>query len=113
MYAEEAMEKRKARQAFVWAFPGRLDRWEEAVGKRVAHLHTGRDGASLVLFDDGTFLVTGAWAGSPDDLQTLFQDARALLEPHQPDAFAQLDRLLIAEAEAMRLGRMEKVLGAV
>jgi diglucosylglycerate octanoyltransferase len=113
MHAEEAMERRKARIAFILAFPGRLERWEQAVGKSVAHVQTGAGGATLVLFGDGTFLVAGPWTGAPDELQALLSDARAALEPHQPDAYAQLDALQAAEAEAMRLGRMEKVLGAV
>jgi hypothetical protein len=113
MYAEEAMEKRKARMAFVRAFPGRLEGWDQAVGKSVAQVHPGSNGATLVFFDDGTFLVTGAWTGALDDLQILLLDARRLIEPHQPSAYAQLDALRAAEAEAMRLGRMEKVLGAV
>jgi diglucosylglycerate octanoyltransferase len=113
MHAEEAMERRKERMAFVRAFPGRLESWEEAIGKRIVHVRTGSGGATLVLFADGTFLLAGDWAGAPDDLQALLRDARPALEPHQPAAYAQLDALLAAEAEAMRLGRMEKVIGAV
>jgi hypothetical protein len=113
MHAEEAMEKRKARLAFVRDFPGRLESWAEAAGKRVAQVHTGPNATSLILFHDGTFLVTGAWAGPPDDLQTLLLDARSVIEPFQPAAYAQLDMFRGEEAEAMRLGRMEKVVGAV
>lgn len=113
MHAEEAMEKRKARLAFVRDFPGRLDSWADAAGKRVAQVHSGPDATNLVLFHDGTFLVTRAWAGPPDDLQTLLLDARSVIEPSQPSAYAQLDKLRGEEAEAMRLGRMEKVVGAV
>jgi hypothetical protein len=113
MHAEEAMEKRKARLAFVRDFPGRLESWADAAGKRVAQVHSGPDAATLVLFDDGSFLVTGTWAGPPDDLQTLLLDARSVIEPFQPAAYAQLDTLRGEEAEAMRLGRMEKVVGAV
>jgi diglucosylglycerate octanoyltransferase len=113
MHAEAAMERRKARAEFVRDFPGRLESWVQAVGKSVIHVHGGRDGGTLVLFHDGTFLVTGPWTGSPDDLQVLLLEARLAIEPHQPAAYAQLDALRGAEAEAMRLGRMEKVLGAV
>ena len=35
------------------------------------------------------------------------------LETAQPEAYAELDRRIAVEREAMRLARMEKVLGAV
>jgi hypothetical protein len=112
VHAEEAMARRKERQAFVSRFPGRLHRWEECAGKTIQRVSSAGSGRVL-LFEDGSFLVAAEWSGSPDDLQAVLMEARSLLEPAQPAGYAELDRLRSEEAEAMRLGRMEKIVGAV
>ena len=112
MHAAEAMELRAARRAFLTEFPGRLLSLEQAVGKVV--LSTWGEGSDrLVLFADGTFFLASDWAGSLDELQDLLLKVRSLVEPHQREAFAALEALQAEETEAMRLGRMEKILGAV
>jgi len=111
-YSQAALECRREKAEHVLAFPGLLRSWVEAAGKRVERVVKHAD-VCLVVFDDGCSLVARSGPDRADDLLAVLQAARGALEPHQAAAYAELDRLAAAEREAMRLARMEKVLGAV
>ena len=110
-HSEIALRRRQDKQEFVRQFPGLLTP-AELPGKTVEQV-TAVAGVHLLLFTDGTFLVTPAPGGNADEMLALLQGARPVLEPFQPTAYAELDRHIAGEREAMRLARMEKVLGAV
>jgi hypothetical protein len=110
--SEAALERRREKVALVQQFPGRLESWEEAVGRTVAGT-AGPPGTTLLVFTDGTFLLAAPGSSRPDDLLAALLAARDLLAPHRHAALYELDRRVAAEQEAMRLARMEKVIGAV
>jgi len=111
-YSEAALARRAEKQALVLSFPGRLADPKAAGGKTVACVETV-DETTLILFADQTFLLVGPAATRAD---TLLQQILSLEHPlaqAQPEGWAELHRRIRAEEEAMRLARMEKVLGAV
>jgi hypothetical protein len=114
-YSEAALAKRAERSRHLEAFPGRLAGWEAALGKTVAAVVPvpGRIEQLAVAFSDGSFLLTRPAEATPEAVEAVLAGLRSVLEAHHPEAFAALDRLRAEEAEAMRLARMEKVLGAV
>ncbi|HTE21276.1 MAG TPA: hypothetical protein VK689_23165, partial [Armatimonadota bacterium] len=111
-YSEAALDRRREKFAYLEAFPGLLRDWDEAAGKTVASVVAAEDERVLV-FTDGCFLIARPGPVSGDALLKAVEAARPALATHQPDALAELDRRAAAEGEAMRLARMEKVLGAV
>jgi diglucosylglycerate octanoyltransferase len=114
-FSEAALAKRADRTRYLECFPGRLPGWDAAVGKTVAAVAriAGRVEQLAVAFSDGTFLLTRPAEMTPEAVEAALVGLRAILELHHAAAFATLDRLQAEEAEAMRLARMEKVLGAV
>src|SRR5712691_11309471 len=113
--SEAALKKRVERQRHLAEFPGRLAAWEDAVGKTVAVVArvSGRVEQWAVAFSDGTFLLARPAEATPEAIEAALAGLRGALEAHHAEAFALLDQLQAEGAEAMRLARMEKVLGAV
>jgi hypothetical protein len=113
--SEAALAKRAERRRFLETFEGRLDSWSGAVGKTVAAiaLLPGQEERVAVAFADGSFLLTCPAEAALDVVEAGLIALREQLEPRHEAAYADLDRLRSEEAEAMRLARMEKVLGAV
>jgi diglucosylglycerate octanoyltransferase len=111
-YSEAALARRQEKFAYAENFPGLLRDWSDAEGKRVESVAPLGEGA-LVLFEDGTFFhaVPGPVLGDP--LLRVLEESRPALSRHRARELAELDRRIAAEQEAMRLARMEKVLGAV
>ena len=114
-WSEAALAKRAERMQHLKEFPGRLADWESAVGKTVVAvaLVPGRSEQVAVAFADGCFLMAHPTAPTPEAVAGALAGLRDALEPRHVQAYAELDRLRAEEAEAMRLARMEKVLGAV
>lgn len=111
-HSEAALERRREKFDYVRTFPGLLAAWDQAVGKRVAQVETVGEW-QLVLFEDGCFLIGALSAIRDDALFGTLQEFRNHLAAQHGSALAELDRRAALEAEAMRLARMEKVLGAV
>jgi hypothetical protein len=110
-HSEIALQRRKDKQEFAAHFPGLLTA-DAAVGKTVARVLTVGH-YQLLIFTGGGFLVTGSSHLTTEEWLALLDAAREALEPLHAEAYAELDRRIALEAEAMRLARMEKVLGAV
>ena len=98
--------------AFAGAFPGRLVRWSDAVGKTVDAVLDSA-GTAVVMFSDGTFLITPEPVASPAAVLAALAAARPRLEPRNPEAFATLDRLAARDRELTRRARLDKILGAI
>jgi hypothetical protein len=111
-HSEAALERRREKFEYVAAFPGLLPAWSAAVGKTVAAVVEHAE-AQVVVFTDGCFLVTRRGPAAGDALLSAIDGAREALQPHHAAHLEELDRRVHAEREAMRLARMEKVLGAV
>lgn len=110
--SEAALARRREKHEYAERFPGLLRDWSEAAGKRVECVVPAGEGV-LVVFEDATFLLALPGPASGDPLLRALQEGRPALQRYRPAEVAELDRLAAAEREAMRLARMEKVLGAV
>jgi diglucosylglycerate octanoyltransferase len=111
-YSEAALERRREKFAYAEEFPGLLKEWREVAGKTVEAVAVAEE-ARVVLFTDGCFLVARPGPAAGEPLMAAIESVREALRKHRPEALDQLDRLAASEREAMRLARMEKVLGAV
>jgi hypothetical protein len=111
-FSEIALQRRKEKQRYVLEFPGRLAGWAQAPGKTVETVVEAACG-SVVLFTDGTFVVTATPIEGTEPLLEALQAARDCLGRHHAGALTELDHRISAEREAMRLARVEKVVGAV
>lgn len=87
-------------------------RWSDAVGKTVdAVLESG--GTHVLVFSDGTFLITPEAALVPAAVLAALAVARPRLEPRHAEAFATLDRLAARDRELTRRGKLDRILGAI
>lgn len=101
--------------AFAKRFPGLLTEWRDCQGKTVEAVIplTGRRGAAVVSFTDGTFFVVPPLAPEAWELGQALVDARSNLEPKHRSAYEEYDRLAAQDAEALRSARLEKIVGAI
>jgi hypothetical protein len=70
-------------------------------------------GAAVVVFSDGSFTLVPPLAPEPWELTEGLGAARRVLEPKHREAFAEYDRLVRKDKEALRQARLEKILGAI
>jgi hypothetical protein len=115
MSVEEKWKANQAKVAFMKEFPGLTLSWDTLRGKTletVAPL-TGKAGAAVLVFSDGSFAVAPPLAPEPWELTEGLGVARKALEPRHPEAYAELDRLAGADREALRAARLEKIIGAI
>ncbi len=111
---EEKWEANRSKVTFALGFPGRLADWQDAVSKTIdAVLPVSLASGSVVLFSDGTFLITPRADAEPALVLAALAAARPRLEPRYPDAYATLDRLIARDREVTRLARLGKILGAI
>jgi diglucosylglycerate octanoyltransferase len=114
MSADEVWKANREKVAFAKQFPGRLQSWDQAAGKKVekAVQIPGRS-AAVLLFDDRTFAVAAQLDPDPADLIQGLLAARSDLQTIDPDLFRKLDGFVDREKELLRRARLEKILGAV
>lgn len=110
--SEAALDRRREKFQYVAEFPGLLPTWSEARGRTVAQVVSVGE-AQVLVFTDGCFLVALPSPLAGEAALKVLLGAREALASHWAAEFAELDRRIAAEREAMRLARMEKVLGAV
>jgi hypothetical protein len=111
-------EKWKANQekvAFMKRFPGLTGTWQQTQGKTVQAVVplSSKPGAAVLVFSDGTFVVASPIAPEPWELGDGLGAARSHLEPRYAQAYAEYDRLVGADREALRKARLEKIIGAI
>jgi hypothetical protein len=114
MYVEKKWQTNMEKVAFAKSFPGRLMRWDAAVGKKVERtvaIDEGRTG--MVLFDDGTFIFIPAPDPAPADLIRTLLAGRSFLERYHQGAYTELDRWIATDKEMQRMARLENILGAI
>jgi|GEM_PF-263122 len=111
-HSEAALARRKEKLEFARAFPGMLTDWARAAGRTVKRVCQA-PAAAVLFFTDGSFLIARPDTLSNDELLNTLDAVREELQQAQPAGFAELQRKIDAEREAMRKARMEKVLGAV
>ncbi|MET0513995.1 MAG: hypothetical protein ABW047_01510 [Nitrospiraceae bacterium] len=101
--------------AFMKKFPGLSLNWDSLVGKTIEHVTSikGTAGAAVLVFDDGSFVVTAPLNPDPSDLREALHHARHHLEPKHPQAYAEYDRLAAKDKAAQRAARLENIIGAI
>ncbi|TAK06239.1 MAG: hypothetical protein EPO39_09385 [Candidatus Manganitrophaceae bacterium] len=68
---------------------------------------------SVVIFSDGTFVVTPSPDLEPADLIAALLAARPFLESRHGQAYQSLDDYIALDKETQRLARLENILGAI
>lgn len=115
MPTEDKWKANLEKVAFTKQFPGLLLEWQACRGKMVEAVTplTGKQGAAVVTFSDGSYAVVPPLAPEAWELGQALVDARPYLEPHHQDAYQEYDRLALKDKEALRTARLEKILGAI
>ena len=70
-------------------------------------------GAAILIFTDATFSVVPPLAPEPWALGQALIDARGHLEPAHQAAYAEYDRLVKQDKDALKSARLEKIVGAI
>jgi hypothetical protein len=115
MPTEDKWKANLEKVAFAKRFPGLLLEWQACSGKTVEAVTplTGKQGAAVVTFTDGTFFVAPPLAPEAWELGQALVDARQYLEPRHREAYKEYDRLAKKDKDALRLARLEKIIGAI
>jgi len=115
MPPEEKWKANMEKVAFMKKFPGLSLNWDSLVGKTIEHVTSikGTAGAAVLVFDDGSFVVTAPLNPDPSDLREALHHARHHLEPKHPQAYAEYDRLAAKDKAAQRAARLENIIGAI
>ncbi|HSA62025.1 MAG TPA: transcription factor IIS helical bundle-like domain-containing protein [Nitrospiraceae bacterium] len=115
MSVEEKWKANQEKVAFTKQFPGLTLDWQACAGKTVAAVIplTGKAGAAVVVFTDGSFTVVPPLTPEPWELGQALVDARAQLEPKHRAAYAEYDRLAKKDKDALKSARLEKIVGAI
>ena len=115
MPVEEKWKANQAKVAFMKRFPGLTLSWEPMQGKTIEAIAPlpSKPGAAVLVFSDGSFTVAPPLAPEPWELTEGLAAARPVLAPKHPEAYAEYDRLVRTDKEALRTARLEKILGAI
>ncbi|OQW33509.1 MAG: hypothetical protein A4E19_03720 [Nitrospira sp. SG-bin1] len=115
MPTEDKWKANQEKVAFTKQFPGLTLDWKLCENKTIGTVIplTGKPGASVVVFTDGSFTVASPLTPEPWELGQALLDAREQLEPTHRDAYREYDRLVKKDKDALRSARLEKIIGAV
>jgi diglucosylglycerate octanoyltransferase len=115
MAVEEKWKANQDKVAFTKQFPGLTLDWKLCEGKTVQAVLplTGKQGAAVVVFTDGSFTVAPALNPEPWELGQALVDARTHLEPKHQAAYVEYDRLSKNDKDALKSARLEKIIGAI
>ena len=115
MPTEDKWKANLEKVAFTKRFPGLLQEWQTCQGKTIEAVVplTGKQGAAVVIFTDGAFLVAPPVAPEAWELGQALVDARQHLEPKHREAYLEYDRLATRDKDALRMARLEKIIGAI
>ena len=115
MPPEDKWKANMEKVAFMKQFPGLVMDWSATVGKSVQAVTPLKDkaGKAVIVFQDGSFVVSPAIAPEPSDLKEALNEARRQLETIHPAAYAEYDRLTAKDLELQRAARLENIIGAI
>jgi diglucosylglycerate octanoyltransferase len=115
MAVEEKWKANQEKVAFTKQFPGLTLDWNACQGKTVEAVVplTGKPGAAVIVFADGSFTVVPPLSPEPWELGQALVDARLQLEPMHPAAYVEYDRLAKKDKDALKSARLEKIVGAI
>ena len=115
MSSEAKWKANKKKVAFMKQFPGLLTRWEETEGKaleRVVPLPSKAGHAALV-FSHGHFVIASPPDPEPLEIAAGLAALRPLLVSTYARAYAEYDRLVFDDRDALRVARLENIIGAI
>lgn len=115
MAAEDKWKANAEKVAFMRQFPGLTNAWDQIQGKSIAAVIPlkSKAGSAVLVFSDGSFLVAPPHAAEPYEIGESLAVARTHLEPMHKAAYAEYDRLVKNDKEALRAARLDKILGAI
>ena len=115
MSTEDKWKANMEKVALTKQFPGLTLDWKACEGKTVQAVIplTGKPGAAVVVFSDGSFTVGPPLNPEPWELGQALVDARSQLESEHPAAYMEYDRLAKKDKDALKSARVEKILGAI
>ena len=115
MTPEDKWKINMEKVVFMKCFPGLITTWEATAGKTIEIVLPlrGKEGAAVIVFTDGCFIPTPPLAPEPWELGEALHAARPHVERAHHEAYAHYDRLLAKDKEAVRVARLEKILGAI
>jgi diglucosylglycerate octanoyltransferase len=115
MSTEDKWKANQEKVAFTKQFPGLTLDWKACEGKSVQAVIplTGKPGAAVVVFADGSYTVVPPLTPEPWELGQALVDARAQLEPKHKAAYVEYDRLAKKDKDALKSARLEKIIGAI
>lgn len=115
MTPEEKWKSNMEKVAFMKRFPGLITSWEATARKTVESVHPlkGKEGAAVIVFTDGSFVPAPPLAPQPWELGEALHAARPDLERKHHEAYVHYDRLVAQDKEALRVARLEKIIGAI
>ncbi|MFY9268203.1 MAG: hypothetical protein WAO55_00470 [Candidatus Manganitrophaceae bacterium] len=112
-YTERKWRANAEKVAFAKSFPGRLPDWKSAEGKAIERVIEAGPSVQLVLFSDGTFVVTPLPELEPAPLIAALLAARPFLERYHREGYETLDRHILTDREMQRMARLENIVGAI
>ncbi|MBM4122006.1 MAG: hypothetical protein FJ249_05380 [Nitrospira sp.] len=115
MSVEEKWKANQEKVVFMKRFPGLTGVWEQTRGKAIETVVPlpSKPDAAVLVFTDGSFAVAPPLAPEPWELGEGLKVARPALEPKQPQAYQEYDRLVRKDKDALKAARLEKILGAI
>jgi hypothetical protein len=115
MATEDKWKANLEKVAFMKQFPGLLGSWESLNGKTIEAVIPlkCKQGAAAIICSDGTFAVAPPMAAEPYELGETLAVGRSRLEPKHGTAYREYDRLAKKDKDALRLARLEKIIGAI
>ena len=115
MATEDKWKANLEKVAFMKRFPGLLGHWDALKGKTIEAVIPlkSKQGAAAIICTDGTFTVAPPMMTEPYELGETLTAGRPLLEPAHQTAYAEYDRLVAKDKDALRSARLEKIIGAI
>jgi len=115
MAVEEKWKANQEKVAFTKQFPGLTLDWKACEGKAVQAVValTGKQGAAVVVFTDGSFTIVPPLAPEAWEFGQALIDARTHLEPKHQAAYVEYDRLAKKDKDALKSARADKIIGAI
>ena len=115
MPTEDKWKANMEKVAFMKQFPGLLGDWKALAGKTIEAviMLKGKEGAAAIVFSDGSFTIAPPMGAEPYELGEVIDVTRKFLESTRQAAYAEYDRLVKKDKDALKSARLEKIVGAI
>lgn len=115
MATEDKWKANAEKVAFMKRFPGLVTDWPALAGKTIQAVEplAGKPGAMVIVCIDGSFAIVPPLAPEPWEIGEGLKSARPHLADKHGQAYAEYDRLVYKDREALRAARLEKIVGAI